>query len=192
MKKAMVLLLGLLSIPVLAQHKVTLPVDTKASSMKWTGHAEVGPYAPSGTLSFREGRLEFDGDRFLGARLLVDMASMQQANSDLLHHLQSADFFDVAQYPVTLIAIDRYDHGMVFGSLTIRGKTTPFQSPVQVSASGGEFVVSGKVSLDRTRYGIVYNSPSFFSGLGDKAIRNQFDVEFRVIGHGPLPEKFRS
>lgn len=184
--------LGLLPPAGLAQGKLTLPVDTKASSLHWTGHAEVGSYAPAGTLRFREGQLAFAGECFLGARLLVDMSSMEQSNTDLVQHLLSADFFDVEHYPTAVIEIERFERGTVFGSLTIRGKATPFESPVRVSETGGQFSVSGKVSLDRTRYGIVYNSTSFFSGLGDKAIRNQFDVEFTVVGKGSLPEKFRS
>ena len=128
----------------------------------------------------------------MGARLVVNMSSMEQSNADLVHHLLSADFFDVEHYPTAIIEIERFEHGTIFGSLTIRGKTTPFETPVRISDAGGQFSVLGKVSLDRTRYGIVYNSTSFFSGLGDKAIRNQFDVEFTVVGKGALPEKYRS
>ena len=46
-------------------------------------------------------------------------------------------------------------------------------------ASG--IMVTSNIIIDRTSYGIIYNSGSFFSGLGDKAIRNTFDVSFTVI-----------
>ena len=187
-------LLLMLAMPLLAAHaqkETTLPSDAKASVLKWTGHAEVGTYAPSGTLMLREGHFQFAGEQFRGARFTIDMTSMQQDNADLLHHLKSADFFDVEHFPTATIAIDRLANNTAFGSLTIRGKTTPFETPVQVSEEGNHFAVTGKVSLDRTKYGIVYNSTSFFSGLGNKAIRNDFDVEFKVVGVGKLPKTFQ-
>ena len=185
------LFVALLVIPARAQKEATLPADTKASVLKWTGHAEVGTYSPSGTLLLREGRFQFAGTQFRGARFIIDMASMAQENSDLLHHLKSADFFDVEHFPTATIAIDRLANKTAFGSLTIRGKTTPFETPVQISEEADRFIVTGKVSLDRTKYGIVYNSTSFFSGLGNKAIRNDFDVEFNVVGMGKLPRYWR-
>ena len=180
----------LIAAPSLAQKK-ELPVDTRASELRWTGHAEVGSYAPGGTLALREGTLRFDAGKFAGARLVVDMNSMQQENSDLLHHLKSGDFFDVEHYPAATIVIDRVAAGVAYGSLTVRGKTTPLEVSVKVTQAGDRFTVTGKVSLDRTKYGIVYNSTSFFSGLGNKAIRNDFDVEFRVSGTGVIPEGLR-
>lgn len=194
-RRAMLLaLLFTLAVPLLSAHAqkvTTIPADTKASVLKWTGHAEVGTYAPSGTLMLREGRFQFAGEQFRGARFIIDMTSMQQDNAELLHHLKSADFFDVEHFPTATIAIDRFANKTAFGSLMIRGKTAPFETSVQLSEEGDHFIVTGKVSLDRTKYGIVYNSTSFFSGLGDKAIRNQFDVEFKVVGAGKLPARFQ-
>lgn len=171
--------------------KVTLPVDEKASVLRWTGHAEVGSYAPSGTLRLKEGSLTFEAGRFAGARLLIQMDSLEQENADLAHHLKSEDFFDVAHYPTATIQIDRLISGQAYGSLMIRGKTTPVEIPVQVSQAGEHFQVAGKVTLDRTKYGITYNSTNFFSGLGNKAIRNSFEVEFVVVGSGVIPQGYR-
>jgi polyisoprenoid-binding protein YceI len=120
------------------------------------------------------------------------MNSMSQDNPDLLHHLKSSDFFDVEHFPAALIHIDRVANNTVFGSMTIKGKSAPIQSPIKISQSNGRFAISGKVTLDRTQYGIVYNSKSFFSGLGNQAIRNTFEVEFTLTGVGDIPEKYRS
>jgi polyisoprenoid-binding protein YceI len=189
--KSILLLLLLAPIPLLAQSRQSIAIDQKASSLTWTGHAQVGTYAPSGNLSIREGKIQLENGNLLGATLLVDMNSMTQSNTDLLHHLKSADFFDVEHYPTALIKIDRIANGTVFGSITIKGKSAPLEAPVKVSEVDGRFTITGKVTLDRTRYGIVYNSPSFFSSLGNKAIRNTFEVEFTLTGPGEIPGKYR-
>lgn len=175
----------------LAQRRQPLAIDQKASSLTWIGHAEVGTYAPSGSLSIREGQILFENGSLLGANLVIDMTSMTQSNPDLLHHLRSPDFFDVEHYPTAVIKIDRIAGGMVFGSMALKNKSAPFQSPVKVTQSNGRFNILGKVTLDRTQYGIIYNSTSFFSSLGNNAIRNTFEVEFSLTGAGEIAEKYR-
>lgn len=191
MKRLLPFLL-LAPVAVMAKVRQSLPIDQKASSLTWTGHAEVGTYAPSGSLSIREGHILFEKGSLLQADVVIDMNSMTQSNPDLLHHLKSSDFFDVEHYPTAVIKIDRITNGNVFGSITIKGKSAPFQSPVKVTESDGRFVISGKVTLDRTQYGIIYSSTSFFSSLGNNAIRNTFEVEFSLTGSGEIPVKYRS
>lgn len=191
LKRLLLSLLLCLPVPCLAQ-TMTLPVDTKASQLKWTGHAGVGSYAPSGTLAVQEGALTIRNGQFAGAKLDVDMKSLNQENAQLTHHLKSSDFFDVDKYPTAVIQIDKVERGVATGSLTIKGKTTPFETPVKVTESDKQFVVDGKVTLDRTKYGINYNSASIFSGLKDKAIRDTFEVEFTIAVTGKLPAQYRN
>lgn len=190
--KRVLVALALSVIPAAMYAQTVYPLDTKASVLKWTGHAEVGTYAPSGTLSVREGQIAIKDGSFAGANLVVDMNSMTQDNADLLHHLKSPDFFDVEHFPTSTIRIDRVENKTVFGTITIRSKTTPFQAPVSVSETNNHFLITGKITLDRTLYGITYNSSNFFSGLGDKAIRNTFEVEFSLSGVGDIPVRYRS
>jgi len=174
-----------------AAHAQSLPIDRTASSLSWTGHAEVGTYAPTGSLAVKGGEVVFRNGNFTAADLSIDMTSLSQSNTDLAHHLKSADFFDVDHFPTATVHIDKLENGIVFGTLTLKNKTAPFQSPVQIKADGQRFTITGHVQLDRTTYGIVYNSSSFFSGLGNKAIRNTFEVEFNLTVIGVLPMKYR-
>ena len=184
-------LLLLAPLALLAQSRQSLPIDQKTSTLVWTGHAEVGTYAPSGTLSVREGQIVLENGSLVGANLVIDMTSMTTTNPDLLHHLKSSDFFDVDRYPTATIKIDRIAGTTVFGSMTLKGKSAAFQSPVRVTQANGRFTIAGKVTLDRTQYGITYNSTSFFSALGNNAIRNTFEVEFTLSGPGEIPAKYR-
>jgi polyisoprenoid-binding protein YceI len=45
----------------------------------------------------------------------------------------------------------------------------------------GQLRVTGTATLDRTQFGINYNSSSFFQNLGNYAIRNEFTLSFEVV-----------
>lgn len=161
-----------------AQH---LKIDTKNSLINWTGHAEIGSYAPAGTLNFSSGQINIANGRITDASLTIDMKSMQQENTHLLEHLKSEDFFDVEKYQFSSINITRVDNNRAYGQLTIKGKTKAFSCPVSIIKTDGKLLITGSTTIDRTAYGITYNSGSFFSNLGDKAIRNTFDITFKVL-----------
>ena len=156
-------------------------INTTTSVINWTGHAEIGSYSPAGTLNFKGGNVTINNKKITAAMLTVDMKSMKQENQHLLEHLKSDDFFDVEKFPDSKITIDNVVSGVAHGQLTIKNRTLSFQCPISVQTKDGFTVVSGKTMVDRTKYGIIYNSGNFFSGLGDKAIRNTFDIEFIIV-----------
>ena len=54
--------------------------------------------------------------------------------------------------------------------------------PVTVAVvPGGGLRLRGTATLDRTQFGINYNSTAFFRNLGSYAIRNDFQVVFEVV-----------
>jgi polyisoprenoid-binding protein YceI len=177
-------------IPIPSATRTVREVFKHLRNITWTGHAEVGTYAPSGGLSVREGQIVFENDSLVAATLVIDMNSMTQSNPELVQHLKSPDFFDVEHYPTALIRIDRIADGTVFGTMTLKGKTAPFEAPVKVAEANGRLVIAGKVTLDRTQYGIIYDSASFFSSLGAHAVRNNFEVDFFPHRPGQLPRKY--
>ncbi len=170
----------LLSTSLFAQNK--LSIDLKKSTLIWTGHAEVGTYAPKGTLNIKEGSILQNKEfKIMGAVLLIDMKSMNQDNEHLLSHLKSEDFFDVEKYQTSTVKIEKISDGIAYGQLTIKGRTQAFQCPVTIKKENSHFVISGNTIIDRTKFGIIYNSGNFFTNLGDKAIRNTFDIEFNLV-----------
>ncbi|PJJ84968.1 YceI family protein [Mucilaginibacter auburnensis] len=164
---------------VLAQKK--LPVDLKKSIINWIGHAEIGSYAPAGTLKLKTGFVTLRGNKITSANITVDMGSLKQDNEDMMTHLKDKEFFDVKTYPQSRVIIKSIIHGQALGTLTIKNKTGTVSFPVSISKENNDYVVTGTAIIDRTKYGIVYNSNSFFAGLGDKAIRNTFDIAFTLF-----------
>jgi len=58
------------------------------------------------------------------------------------------------------------------GDLTIKGKTNPITFDLSVYGSKA----SATLKIDRTEYDVQYGSASFFDGLKDKVIYDEFDI----------------
>lgn len=157
--------------------------DVPASRLTWTGHAAAGAYAPTGTLRLQSATLTAaaDGRTPRTARVVVAMPTLAGDNADLVAHLRNADFFDVEKYPTATFELTSFRGDSATGRLTIKGVTRPVTLPVKVEPTATGLRLRGTVSVDRTRFGIRYNSPDFFADLGDYAIRNDFQVAFEVL-----------
>ncbi|NVO31950.1 YceI family protein [Hymenobacter lapidiphilus] len=151
----------------------------------WTGYAEVGGYAPSGTVQLRRGRFRYDGRTLRNGRFEFDMTTLDQEQAQLAEHLRGEDFFAVAKYPTAVFELREVRAGMAVGQLTMRGVTRPIRFPLVVKARpDGRLHISGSATLDRTQFGIHYNSSSFFQHLGSYAIRNDFRLAFDLTAVG--------
>lgn len=152
------------------------------AALTWTGYAEVGTYAPSGTVQLRHGSFLYDGRTLRQARLEVDMRTIAQEQAQLAEHLRGEDFFDVKQFPTAVFVLQELRQGQASGQLTLRGVTRPVQFPLQLERRpDGRLRLRGTATLDRTQFGINHNSSSFFQNLGSYAIRNEFRLAFDVV-----------
>ncbi|GAA4374820.1 YceI family protein [Hymenobacter koreensis] len=156
--------------------------DASASQLTWTGYAEVGTWAPSGTLRLAQGRIEADGLTLRAARFEFDMRTIAHDNEQLQGHLRGADFFDAERHPIAVFELREVSGATARGQLTLKGIGKPVQFPVQVSRMvNGQLRVAGRATVDRTQFGVTFNSANFFQNLGDHAIRNDFQLDFVVV-----------
>ena len=51
----------------------------------------------------------------------------------------------------------------------------------EVNDASGQISATGTMVVNRTKYGIKYGSGSFFQGLGDKVIYDDFTLKFMLI-----------
>ncbi|GAB2966578.1 YceI family protein [Hymenobacter coalescens] len=156
-------------------------VQPAASRLVWVGHAEVGSYAPSGTVPLSHGSFEYDGTTLRNGRFVVNLASLHHDNAQLQQHLRGAEFFDVARFPTAEFRLQTGLPAQVRGLLSIKGVRRPVSFPLTVTPIAGGLRLRGTVSLDRTQFGIRYRSTRFFADLGDQAIRNDFQLLFDVM-----------
>ncbi len=156
------------------------------STISWTGYGEVGGYSLTGNIKLKNYDIQLQGDTLKTAAITIDMASISHENKDLEKHLKDKDFFDVTKFPTATFETEKIEYtsastATATGNLTIKGVTKQIQIPLKIENEAGNKILTTKMSIDRTIYGIKYNSKSFFGDLGDKAIKNKFDLAFEII-----------
>lgn len=147
------------------------------SKFSWTGYASVGKYAPTGTIKLSSGSLNFDGLKISKAVFEFDMKTLSHENKDLQNHLRNEDFFDVEKYPKATFILEKITNNQAIGLLKIKDVHKKISFPIILKKSEKEILIQAKISVNRTEFGIKYNSTSFFSNLGDYAIKDNFDFQ---------------
>lgn len=156
-------------------------IKTSESTIKWTGKKVLGKHY--GTIDFKEGYLEMDGENLTGGKFIVDMTSILvtdlegDSKAQLEGHLNSDDFFGVDTYPTATLEIlkaSKTNTGYnVSADLTIKGKTEPVNFDLAIDGN----TATTTLKIDRTKYGVRYGSGSFFDNLGDNTISDNFDLD---------------
>ena len=77
----------------------------------------------------------------------------------------------------------------ITGDLTIKGVTKPNTFPAKVEIKGNNVVAMGTVKVDRTAYGVKYNSGKFFPNIGDKMINDEFTIDLKIAAVAPAAKK---
>lgn len=159
----------------------TYELNTTASILNWTGYAEVGNFSQSGTLKVKKGTITLENDEIKNLKVLVDMTSIAHESQDLESHLKNKDFFYVEKYPVAeLNYIERKGNKLIC-KLTIRGKSENIEIPINLIKEGKNLILKGKITIDRTKFDIKYNSSSYFQDLGSYAIKNDFELAYELF-----------
>ncbi|MFW0738105.1 MULTISPECIES: YceI family protein [unclassified Flavobacterium] len=175
---AIALFVAVASVSVNAQTK---KIDVKASTIKWVGKKVTGEH--SGTVNFKEGAVVFKGKKLTGGSFTVDMTSLTATDitgeyqGKLNGHLKADDFFGTEKFPTAklvfkTIGAKSTDVYTVTADLTIKGITKPVTFDITVSGN----TATTALKVDRTKYGIKYNSGNFFENLGDKTINDDFEL----------------
>ncbi|NQZ45577.1 MAG: YceI family protein [Flavobacteriaceae bacterium] len=161
--------------------KAQFEVVAKNSTIQWTGYGAIGNYSLSGDLKIKSGAFEtYESGVLKQGSVVFDMKTISHDNKTLVKHLKSDDFFAVKQYPTARFEIDSVNSENLIGRLTMRGITKNIEVPYTLVGAGETLLLKGKVLVDRTGFGIRYNSSSFFKNLGSNAIKNDFEVIFEL------------
>jgi polyisoprenoid-binding protein YceI len=165
----------------------TVEVDTAASKLSYTGKKVTGQH--SGEVKIAKGSLSFDKGALKGGEIEVDMTTI--SNTDItdaeylkkfIGHITSEDFFDTAKFKTASLKVKSVKKGKaadtysVTADLTIKGKT----APVTFDATATKEKAAAKLTFDRTKYDVKYNSGKFFQGLGDKLIYDDVELEVNL------------
>lgn len=192
-KSTLILSLGmsLLALTAFTVKKGTAVSETQ-SIINWTGSKVVGG-SHTGTIQVAKSDLKFEKGILVGGSVVADMTTITDTdmegewNTKLVGHLNSEDFFSTAKFPTATIKITNATKASqpntynVKGDLTIKGITNQESFTVLVTPKGSNYVVTTTLNVDRTKYNVKYGSTSFFDGLGDKAISDEFTLAVTIF-----------
>lgn len=165
-------------------------VSTQKSTLKWTGKKVTGQH--NGTVALSAGTLMVENNVLTGGKFDIDLNTITcedlkdaEYNAKLVGHLKSDDFFSVEKSPIAAVEIvsatkkdgDSYD---ITAKLTIKGITNEITFPATVKVTGKNVAAVARITVDRSKFDIRYGSTSFFEGLGDKAIDNEFMLDVAI------------
>ncbi|MCL5130360.1 MULTISPECIES: YceI family protein [unclassified Algibacter] len=178
---ALVAFVALFTFSFTAIEKEQKEIKTENSKLVWKGYKVTGSH--EGTIDIQSGSLIFEGDKLTGGNIVINMATIASTDLEgeykgkLEGHLKSDDFFGVETHSTSTLEFTEVKASgknsyNVIGNLTIKGKTNPVN--FAISIYGNKATASLKV--DRTKYDVKYGSASFFDGLKDKAIYDEFDL----------------
>ena len=165
--------------------KQNFEIAVAQSNIDWTGRTVTGSHF--GTISIKQGVLEANEGKLTGGKFIVDTTSIKvldvtdpATNAQFTGHLASDDFFGITQYPEASFEITEVSNNHIDGNLTIKGITHPAGFDADIKIAGDALTASGKIVIDRTKYGIRFRSGNFFKNLGDTLIYNDFDLNVNI------------
>ena len=168
----------------LANDEVVL-VNAEKSTVKWKGEKVTGFH--EGVIDIKAANLTFDNDKLTGGEVIIDMSTINCTDlsgpykNKLEEHLNSDDFFNVSDYPVSKLKItkcskvneNKYN---VVADLTIKEITKSVEFETELVNN----VATANLNIDRTKFDIKYSSGSFFKNLGDKMIYDDFSISVNI------------
>lgn len=156
-------------------------VNLKDSKLKWTGSKLMSKHW--GEVSFKTAEVSVTENKLVSGKFVVDMNTITVTDitdkgtaAKFLGHVKTGDFFEVNKYPTSILKVTKVTPQKMMGDLTIKGKTLPIAFPYKKNGN----LYEGTMSFDRTKYGITYNSSNFFKKIGDKAIKDTVDLDFKI------------
>lgn len=171
-------------------HIDNVRVNSENSTIKWIGSKVASSH--EGTVNIQKGMLMIDHGTLVGGQFSIDMTSISNTDMEgrkkerLEWHLKNADFFDVEQFPLAIITITKAVKGegnsyKIVANLTVKGITHSVTFPATVEINGLNFLATAKIKIDRTKWGIEYNSGNFFKDLGDKIILDEIEFDVYLL-----------
>ncbi|MDG4715447.1 YceI family protein [Winogradskyella marincola] len=164
-----------------------IAINLEKSVVKWKGSMLFSFGNHFGTVDFKAGSLEFENNEIKDGSFVVDMTTIVNTDGDysedLVNHLKNEDFFDVEKFPeskLEFIGFEKVNDNRlkIDANLTVKDVTKPV-TLYNVDYFPEERRLSTKFKIDRTEFGINYNSKGF-AKVKDYAISDAVELEVEV------------
>lgn len=159
-------------------------VDLKESKFSWKVDKKLGA-GHDGDIFLKSAKADLVGNKIKSGEFVMDVQTFTvnelsgEWKKKFLSHVKSGDFFQADKFnTATLVVKKQLSDTKLSAELTIKDITHPVT--VEFKRSGKTY--SGKLVIDRTKWGIKYGSETFFSALKvDKIIKNEIEIDFKVV-----------
>lgn len=172
---------------------VKFTVDTASSSIEWKGGKVVGG-SHNGTIALSSGEVSVKDGVVEAGTFVIDMNSItvtdltaETGKENLEGHLKGATeenadhFFNVAQFPEGKFEITSIAEGNIEGNLTLKGITKNVKFPATVTVGENDVTIASEAfNIDRTQWGVNFNSESVTDLAKDKVISNNIEIKLTV------------
>jgi polyisoprenoid-binding protein YceI len=167
------------------------------SFVNWKGMHVMGGNGHQGYIKPLTGTLAFDANGTIaGGYFELDMNTItitdkKDTSSDngLVSHLKDPDFFDVKKYPkgtfqlTKAIKASSDSSYYITGQLTLRAITQDIHFPATIVKNGEDIVATASLTIDRTKWGITYQSGSVFGLVKDELLEDKIPVSLALRFH---------
>jgi len=167
------------------------------SFVNWKGMHVMGGNGHQGYIKPLTGTLAFDANGAIaGGYFELDMNTItitdkKDTSSDngLVSHLKDTDFFDVKKYPkgsfqlTKAIKVSGDSSYYITGQLTLRAITQEIHFPATIVKNGEDIVATASLTIDRTKWGIIYKSGSVFGFVKDGILDDNIPVSLALRFH---------
>ena len=169
----------------------TFSLDTSKSVINWVGKTIVNRQH-TGTLNLSKGSVIMDGNNITGGEFTMDMKTIKVTDMpaerapNLENHLKNEDFFDVSKFPTGTFKITKVTNNgataTITGNLTLKNITKSISFPATIQRTGNTLTAKAKgVKFNRTEFDVKHRSGNFFSGLGDRAIEDDIEIDIEIV-----------
>ncbi len=176
-------------------------LDSMTSTIAW--HATKVGGEHRGTVQLKEGSIYVNEGKVTGGFFVIDMNSIVCVDLEgdfkdkLERHLKGLeednadDFFNVRKYPTAKFTIEKISqttgdpeaNSMVYGDLEIKGVSRPASFKGNVGVNEDNVLLQAKgIVIDRTEFGVNYNSKKIFPNLMDNIIDDNFTIAAGFVG----------
>jgi len=181
-------------------HGKEYKIDTAHSELKWQASKPGGSH--QGIVPILEGSVFINGNNITGGKVMLDMKKLQVTDLEgedkqaLEEHLKGYkpgkedDFFNVSKYPTATFVVkestpvngDPEASHLVKGDLTMRDITKPVSIKVKLDTGAGNAVkiTAAPFTIDRTEWGIKFQSKKFFDNLKDDFVNDEIKLEMTI------------
>jgi polyisoprenoid-binding protein YceI len=148
----------------------------------------------NGTVKVKGGELKVVSGRLLAGTVTLDMTSIENVDlkdnaerQDLVNHLKSGDFFNVAQFPTATFKFDEIlpsnlpaFNSVAVGELTIKDKSNSVNIPFNLKVEGNTLTASSTTFIiNRTKWGVNFHS-GVLGTAKDKLIEDNIMLQLNL------------